>query len=86
MTVLCDTCSPRKQCTAEKNRTECKYYQPQTNEEWRKTCSAKEFAKWLEEICFREQYNDGESMSGWYEKHDEKYWEKWLKEKHNESV
>ena len=53
-----------------------------TNEEWRKTCSAKEFAKWLEEICFREQYNDGESMSGWYEEHDEKYWKKWLKQPH----
>ena len=47
MTALCDNCSPSKQCTAEKNRTECKYYQPMTNEEWFINLPTKEKAKWL---------------------------------------
>ena len=45
--ILCDTCSPRKQCTADKSRTECKYYQPMTNEEWIKSANTEQLAEWL---------------------------------------
>ena len=47
MTELCDNCSPRNQCTADKNRTECKYYQPMTDEEWFCSLPTEEKARWL---------------------------------------
>lgn len=80
MTVLCDNCSPRKGCTAEKNRTECRFYQPMTNEEWRKTCSAEEFAKFFSKQCADSvaDFKVGD-MSKWKSEN----WIKWLKEKHN---
>jgi len=43
--ILCDTCSPRKQCTADKSRTECKYYQPMTNEEYLRSCTTEQLAE-----------------------------------------
>jgi len=83
---LCETCSPRKQCTADKSRTECKYYQPMTNEEWRKTCSTKEFAEFLSNLaysCMRCGMSNGEAYchTG-YCIQDEVDAEKWLKDKH----
>ena len=52
MTVLCKNCSPRKQCTADKNRTECRYYQPTTNEEWFCGLSTEEKAKYIAKSMF----------------------------------
>jgi hypothetical protein len=43
--ILCDNCSPRKQCTAEKNKTECRFYQPMTNEEYIKSCSTEQLVQ-----------------------------------------
>ena len=92
--ILCDTCSPRKQCTADKNRTECKYYQPMTNEEWFDTLSTKEKAEWLFKLtykcywCGREYtprspslYNEKECPFKKCMK-DKKDFEKWLKQPH----
>lgn len=42
MTVLCDSCSPREGCTAEKNRTECRFYQPMTEQEYIQTCNTEQ--------------------------------------------
>ena len=83
MTVLCDSCSQRKQCTADKNRTECKYYQPQTNEEWMKSLNTEELVDHLYEV-----HKGGASVErqAWIEKHKERIKMQirgWLKEKHN---
>lgn len=40
--ILCDSCSPRKQCTAEKNKTECRFYQPMTEQEYIQTCNTEQ--------------------------------------------
>jgi len=59
-----------------------------TNDEWRKTCSAEEFAEWLSDVmyaCMRCGKSDGESVC-----HirqcilDKEEAVEWLKEKHNE--
>ena len=51
-----------------------------TNEEWRKTCSAEDFAYWLADVCAwaMEEFRCSNT-----EKANIAYWEKWLKEKHN---
>lgn len=64
--------------------------EPQTNEEWRKTCSTEEFAEWISNLayaCMRCGMSNGEAYcrTG-YCIQDEADAEKWLKEKHNESV
>ena len=48
--TLCDSCSPRKQCMADKSRTECKYYQPMTNEEWIKSANTERLEEWIDNI------------------------------------
>ena len=80
--ILCDSCSPRKQCTADKNRTECKYYQPQTNEEWFCGLSTEEKADFLHSIVIRSVRTtwDGKKPDYPAYLYD---WKKWLKEKHN---
>ena len=40
--ILCENCSPRKQCTADKNRTECRFYQPMTKQEYIQTCNTEQ--------------------------------------------
>lgn len=47
MTALCDSCSPSKQCTADKNRTECKYFQPMTEQEWLQTATTEQLAEFV---------------------------------------
>ena len=84
MTELCDNCSPRNQCTTDKNRTECKYYQPQTNEEWMKSLNTEELVDHLYEV-----HKGGASVErqAWIEKHKERIKMQirgWLKEKHIE--
>ena len=63
-------------------------YTPQTNDEWRKTCSAEEFAKWISNLayaCMRCGMSNGEAYchTG-YCVQDEEDAVEWLKEKHNE--
>lgn len=61
MTVLCDSCSPREGCTAEKNRTECKYFQPMTEQEYIQTCTTEQLAEWILDVsdeCFDCGKND----------------------------
>jgi hypothetical protein len=80
MTVLCDNCSPSKQCTAEKNRTECKYYQPQTNEEWLRSATTEYLAEWIAHqtmIALLENQNN-HSLRMTYPA----YWVEWLKQPH----
>ena len=50
-----------------------------TNEEWRKTCSAEDFAYWLADVCAwaMEEFRCGNT-----EKANIAYWEKWLKQPH----
>ena len=54
-----------------------------TNEEWRKTCSAEDFAYWLADICAwaMEEFRCGKT-----EKADTEYWREWLKEKHDGNI
>ena len=40
--ILCENCSPRNQCTADKNRTECRFYQPMTEQEYIQTCNTEQ--------------------------------------------
>lgn len=63
---------------------------PLTNEEWRRTCSAEEFAEWVSNLayaCMRCGMSNGEAYchTG-YCIQDKEDAEKWLKEKHDESV
>ena len=74
MTVLCDSCSPRKQCTADKNRTECRFYQPMTEQEYIQSCNHKE----LTEILFRM------IVHGSVIRPDRQYISEWLKQPHAE--
>jgi len=47
---------------------------PQTNEEWRRTCSTEEFAKWLEDKMTWAAQEQGTFTA--------KGWEMWLKQPH----
>ena len=87
--ILCDSCSPKRWCSVDKSRTECRFYQPMTNEEWRKTCSAEEFAEWITDKInakLRMALNDAYLYDGdvdekeYMEKEDE--WVEWLKQPH----
>ena len=81
MTVLCDNCSPRKQCTADKNRTECKYYQPQTNEEWFCQLPTEEKAKVFANATYSSAMMWAEIIA--LPKEDEvRKWVMWLKQPH----
>jgi hypothetical protein len=57
--------------------------EPLTNEEWRKTCSAEDFAYWLADVCAwaMEEFRCGNT-----EKANIDYWKMWLKEKHDGNV
>ena len=54
---------------------------PMTNDEWRRTCSTEEFAKWLSKISkfFHECGKRDVYPKTMYEED----WERWLKEIHN---
>lgn len=60
----------------------------QTNDEWRKTCSAEEFAELLGNIANNAYFCaiNGKTSTCYNRKHCTGYcnygWEKWLKEKH----
>ena len=84
MTVLCDNCSPRKGCTADKSRTECRFYQPMTNKEYY-TETDEELAGFLSRTCrdlLASVVEDGGSVPNEYIEEDREFWLKWLKEKH----
>lgn len=74
MTVLCDNCSPRNQCTADKNREKCKYFQPMTNEEWIRQASTEELIDFFEKIT---DPHVGYLVG---------YWQEWLKQPHHNEV
>lgn len=87
MTVLCDNCSPRNQCTTDKNRTECKYYQPQTNEEWLHTLNTEQLAEAILQQWIHGAYR-GVGEFGLTDKEIECAREdivEWLKQPHNSS-
>lgn len=83
-TILCKTCSPRKGCFVYQNggnRTECKFYQPLTNEEYIRSCSTEELVKILCDLV------DSGILKDWCKKYhcadsDEDAVRMWLKEKH----
>lgn len=52
-----------------------------TNEEWRRTCSAEEFAEWIYTKML-EAYHDG--RNGWTPRFSKIKISNWLKEKHTE--
>ena len=67
-----------------------KHTPEQTNDEWRKTCSAEEFAEWISNLayaCMRCGMSNGEAYchTG-YCIQDKEDAEKWLQEEHYESV
>lgn len=71
-----------------KTMDEMKNPKPKTNDEWRKTCSAEEFAEWISNLaysCMRCGMSNGEAYchTG-YCIQDKEDAEKWLKEKHSE--
>ena len=60
--------------------------EPRTNDEWRKTCSAEEFAEWISNLayaCMRCGMSNGEAYchTG-YCIQDEEDAERWLRRKH----
>lgn len=79
--ILCKNCSPSKQCTADKNRTECKYYQPMTNEEWFSGLSTEEKAEFLAKKCCEISCK---FFLGEAEEIFSRYWIEWLKKPHTE--
>ena len=98
--MLCDKCRYIEQCPAKEEHggaLRCSAFksQEQTNDEWRQTCSAEEFATWLwkhfdngEVIVLWEKYgspmyknDNGVNRADYTEA-----MKKWLKEKHDESV
>lgn len=73
--ILCKNCSPRKECFYYQNgetRTECRFYQPMTEQEYIQTCNHKE----LTEILFRMIVN------GSVIRPDRQYIREWLKQPH----
>lgn len=52
-----------------------------TNEEWRRTCSAEEFAEFLSDVVFN-VIVDYRIDKNNCEKEDGNYWLKWLKQPH----
>ena len=50
---------------------------PLTNEEWRRICSAEEFAKWMAQYCCDVNTRDVKEIL-------KNEWLEWLKEKHTE--
>ena len=50
--ILCENCSPRKQCMEDKNRTECKYYQPITEQEYIQTCNTEQLAEFIAQYLY----------------------------------
>ena len=65
------------------------FVEPLTNEEWRRTCSAEEFAKWLTEVtdyCFECGLNINNGVLCPFGKCIDKECDAldWLKEKHHE--
>ena len=56
----------------------------QTNNEWRKTCSAEEFAEFLADIERNAVTYTGGGRFFTTKEDDIKYWVGWLKEKHIE--
>lgn len=55
----------------------------QTNEEWRKTCSAEEFAEFLSDVVFN-AIVDYRINKDNCEKEDGNFWLKWLKQPRKE--
>lgn len=55
--------------------------EPQTNDEWRKTCSTEEFAEFLSDVVFN-AIVDYRIDKDNCEKEDGNYWLKWLKQPH----
>ena len=64
---------------------------PQTNDEWRRTCSAEEFSEWITDkinailrmaLHDAELYPDDINENEYMENEDE--WLEWLKEKHHD--
>lgn len=66
----------------------CDIFKEQTNEEWRRTCSAEEFAEWISNLayaCMRCGIGNVEAhCPTGYCIQDEEDAERWLKEKHAE--
>lgn len=88
--VRCDLCYGTGEITyGEDNRIiPIGEQKPQTNDYWRKTCSAEEFAEWISNLsyaCMRCGMSNGEAYchTGYciQDKEDAK---KWLKEMHKE--
>lgn len=78
------SCKYGDMCKPNFNIGACSHYkaeEPMTNEEWRKTCSAEDFAYWLADVCAwaMEEFRCGNT-----EKANIAYWEMWLKQPHKE--
>lgn len=49
--IICDKCVHKMSCIDYGTKTDqCKYCDPITNEEWRKTCSTEEFAEEMAKV------------------------------------
>ena len=88
--ILCENCSPRKGCTADKNRTECRFYQPMTEQEYLQTCNTEQLAEFLadeindviERVLESVWLNDGDTDRDEYYQRKSDVVE-WLKQPHN---
>jgi hypothetical protein len=81
--TLCDSCSPKRWCSVDKNRTECRFYQPQTNEEWFDGLSTEEKAKVFANATYSTAETPLTILWGGKEA-EQKKWELWLKQPHTD--
>jgi hypothetical protein len=78
--ALCDSCSPKRWCSVvDKSRTECKFYQPFTNEEYIKSLDTEQLAEMLANES-KNVINDFENFD--FKREHKEFWEMWLKQPH----
>lgn len=79
------TCEYGDMCKPKYDIGGCSHYtekRPQTNEEWRRTCSTEEFAKWIAnsiKVTIKLTHGNREYTENIT---SEKWWEGWLKQPH----
>ena len=77
-----ESCQFGEMCKPKYDIGGCSHFKqkkPQTNEEWRKTCSAEEFAEWIATQCGNAVMESTYDVSQLRKK---RYWVEWLKQPH----
>ena len=86
--ILCKNCSPRKECFCYQNgetRTECRFYQPMTEQEYIQTCNTLQLAEEISHLVFGGDFKKHISKMGYINMHSFKTEiVEWLKQPHRE--